>query len=491
MKTTLCLLLLFLVSNLFSQAVNAKLSNALPNEYVYSNQSFFHEGKLYFFDNDQAYKERTIVLNTENDQVLDLEQKKLLVDDYVVSLSKNKKHISGDHLYELVYCSNKKRLVNYGYAVLKRNLNSISEVEQVLWLENFDVTPGFVSMVYTYLYPGKDCFYIVRTSDVGKNGEKNYIAKYNYNLEEMWKKDFSFINETGIDIDYVTVNDTDDLLIALKIKGNTKGGWFKSIVVQSGLFFCVIKNNGEELRFSPQINQNMVINKKEFRYYPEKEEIVGVFVTNKLYERDYSTYDNGYVYLKWDKEGSLLTSNSHYFTLDELKNPLLDQYLTVKKQDYKKYLDKKGNMSNISTYSYNAVLTNNQEVFVGHGFSQKLIYKINNDGQLEWVNFSDGSDIIERFVLKDDMIYSCNADFAENFSSGKYQPSSKTKKAILSIKKIDAKTGETQEIRPIMNVPTDYLLHDRKLLVDEKNLSFAVEYRNTKKNSRKLVHFTI
>lgn len=490
MKTILYLSFLLLVNCSFSQEISAKLSNALPNEHTHSYQSFFHKGKVYFFDNDRLYKERAIVVDTENDQVLDLEQKKLTIDDYVVSLVNNKKHIDGEYLYELAYCSNKKKLVNFGYAILKRNLNSISEVEAVVWLENFDVSPGYSSVINTYLYPGKSCFYIIRKAMVGKSGEQNYIAKYNYDLEEIWKKDFSFTNETGIDVDYVNVNENDDLLICLKIKGGTKGGWFKSVVVQSGLFFYVIKNNGEELSISPQINQNVVINKYDLRYYPEKEEVVGLFVVNKLYEKDYTSYDNGFAYMKWDNEGSLLTSNVHYFTLEELRNPVLDQYLAAKKQDYKKYLNKKGDMNTISTYDYNAHFTDNQEVVVGHGGNKKIFYRIDHDGQLEWINFSEG-EMTEKFVVKDNVIYLCGLDYAENFVSGQYKVSPKTKKPILSAIKIDAKTGELLEIQPIINVPSaDYLLYHRRLLVDERNLSFVVECRNMKKKSRKLVSFS-
>lgn len=485
MKITLSLLLLLFINNLFSQEINAKLSNALPNEYIYHNQSFFHKGKLYFFENEMSFKERKIILNTENDQVLDLEQKKLEVDGYIVSLSQNKKHIKDDHLYELVYCSNKKKLTNFGYAVLKRNLNTISEVEKTVWLETFDVSPSVSSIINTWLYPGNNCFYIVRQAYVGKNGEQNYIAKYNYNLEQIWKKDFSFTNENGITIDKVTVNENDDLLVALKIKGDTKGGWFKSIVVQSGLFFYIIKNNGEELRFSPQIDQNMVINECKFRYYPEKEEVVGLFMVNKLYDKDYSTYDNGYVYMKWDNEGSLLTSNTHYFTWEELKNSELDKYLLANKKDYKKeYFDKKGNMKTISYY-FNIQFLDNQDAVVGCG---NLLYKVNSEGQLGWVNFSVG-DIIGQIVVKDDIVYTCNSDFSENYTSGQYAPYSKAKTAIVSAKKLDFKTGELQSIQPVKNIPKDYLL--RGAIVDKESNSYFVEYRNTKKNSRKIVSFSL
>lgn len=495
MKTVLCFLFLLPTVVLFSQDADVKLSNALPNKFVVKNKSFSHNGKLYFFDSDGAYKENILIVNTENNQVSNFEQKKLTIDNFIVSLMNNKKHISDEHLYELAYCVNRKKLVNVSYAILKRNLNSISEVEKVLWLENFNLTASafsYSTVDYSF-FPGKSCFYIIRKSTVGNDGANNYIAKYNYDLEEVWKKDFSFTNEKGINVDYVNVNENDDLLVCIKMTEDVKGRWsFKSTVTvnKSGLFFYILNKDGEELGISPEIDQSIFFKKYDLRYYPEKKEVVGFFQINKLNEKDYTTYGNGYAYMKWDEEGSILTSSSHYFTIDELKNNEVDQYLNANKKDYNRFLNKNGEMYPISDNRCSIHFDSNQEVILGYGYNDKLFYKVNKHGELDWTYFmvTDGSPI-DRYLFIDDVIYFCETDYAENFTSGKYKVSSKPKNPILSVRKIDAKTGELIDVKPIMNVPSDYIVYKNEILIDESKQLFVIEYRNTKKNSRKYLSY--
>lgn len=500
--TTLCFLFLLPTIDLFSQKDEGKLSNPIPNSFIEKSASFFHNGNLYFFDSNAAYKENTVVVNTENGAVSTFEQHRLVVDNHVVTSVDNKKYISGEYLYELVYCSNKKKMNNISYAILKRNLNTISEIEKVLWVENVQFTPIMsMSMTMSYstvnisFFPGKSCFYIIRKATVGKSGEQNYIAKYNYDLEEEWKKDFSFTNEKGIDVDYTTVNENDDLLVCLKMAGDVKGRWsFKTTVTvnQSGLFFYILDKEGNEMGIAPKIDQNIFFKEYDLHYYPEKKEIVGFFQVNKLNQKDYTIYGNGYAYMKWDEEGSVLVSNSHYFTIDEFKTPEFDQFLKVKGRDSKEIVDKNNELLPFSSDHYSISFSPNQEVVLGYKYGKQLLYKVNEHGELDWTYFmAINNRIVGEFIFGEDDISFIATDYAENFVSGKYEIAAQSKKEILSARKIDMKSGELIAINSISNVPSDYLVHRGSILVNESKTVAVIEYRNTKKNKRKYVTYNL
>ncbi|MBC9811561.1 hypothetical protein H9Y05_03650 [Crocinitomicaceae bacterium CZZ-1] len=495
--TILCFFFLLPTIYLFSQKDEGKLSNPIPNSFIEKSVSFFHNGNLYFFDSNAAYKENTVVVNTENGDVSTFQQNKLVIDNYAITSVNNKKHISGEYLYELVYCSNKKKFGNVSYAILKRNLNRISEVEKVLWLDNFQLSPTMItySTVNISFFPGKSGFYIIRKATVGKSGEQNYIAKYNYDLEEEWKKDFSFTNEKGIDVDYTDVNENDDLLVCIKMTGDVKGRWsFKSTVTvnQSGLFFYILDKEGNEMGIAPKIDQNIFFKAYDLRYYPEKKEVVGFFQVNKLNQKDYTIYGNGYAYMKWDEEGSILVSNSHYFTIDEFKTPEFDQFLKVKGRDSKDIVDKNNELLPFSSGFYSISFSPNQEVVLGYKYGKQLLYKVNEHGELDWTYFmAINNCIIGEFIFGEDDIYFIATDYAENFVSGKYEIAAQSKKEILSARKIDMKSGELITINPISNIPSDYLVYRQSILVDENKTTAVIEYRNTRKNSRKYVTYNL
>ncbi len=489
--TILCFFFLLSTIDLFSQKDEGKLSNPIPNSFIEKTASFFYKGNLYFFDSNSTYKENTVVVNTENGDVSTFKQHKLVIDDHVVTLVDNKKYISGDYLYELVYCSNKKKVSNISYAILKRNLNTISEVEKVLWIENVQLTPMSMTMSYFNVdisfFPGKSGFYIIRKATVSKSGEQNYIAKYNYDLEEEWKKDFSFTNEKGIDVDYTDVNENDDLLVCIKMTGDVKGRWsFKSTVTvkQSGLFFYILDKEGNEMGIAPTIDQNIFFKEYDLRYYPEKKEVVGFFQVNKLNQKDYTIHGNGYAYMKWDEEGSILVSNSHYFTMDDFKTPEFKQFMKVKGKDSKEIVDKNNELLPFSSDYYSMSFSPKQEVVLGYKYGGQLLYKVNEHGELDWTYFlAIDSRIVGEFIFAEDDIYFIATDYAENFVSGKYEITPKTKKEILSARKIDMKSGELITINPISNIPADYLVHRQSILVDENKTIAVIEYRNTRKNT--------
>lgn len=524
MKIILTTLFLLSLSTVNSQQSKVKISPDFPISdliydpvsLLYDSLSFFHYGKMFFFSNNLEYTQHTIVVDLATESSQFFVQKKLEVGDYIACVGENKKFFDGDYLYDFVKLIHKKNFGHQSYAVLKRNINSIDKVEQVLMFEHIitvEKGPGaFIhNNVTISFYPGKSCFYIVRRASVGESGNQNYISKYNYDFEEEWTKDFSITNQTSVNGVHVLVNDNDDLLVALTVSGELKPREsFKATELTartSGLVFYILDEKGNELLISPEIDRKMQIRHFGLRYYPKQKEVVGFFMLSNPGE-EYTTSRNGYTYMKWNSEGSILTSDSKFFSVEDFTSDELNSFLSVQNKDYNEFLNKDGGLETLNFFKTHLVIdfNENQEVvFAGtelyklhvNNFKKapvnsvrgcQLVYKIDNDGGLDWLNFVPAKTSYGKPYYYQNNVYLFKSDFIENFSNGKHSFANDKGTATLSVQKINVETGETESFEPIYTIGKNDIINSNIRFENEK---FVIQIRNPKKKTRKVLIYEL
>lgn len=487
-----------------------------PLSFVYDPLWFSHNGQMFFFSNNLEYTQHTIVFDVKTESSQLFVQKKLEVGDYITYVGENKKFFDGDYLYDFVKLIHKKKPGHQSYAVLKRNINSIDKITQVLMFEHIITMEkgpdGFIhNNVNISFYPGKSCFYIIRKASVGEVGNENYIAKYNYNFEEEWKKDFSITNQTDVNIGRVSVNDNDDLLVTLTVSGEFKTKEpFKANALaaqSSGFAFYILDKKGNEILIAPEIDRKMETIHFGLRYYPKQKEVVGFFaLTNR--EEEHTTSGNGYAYMKWDSEGSILTSNSKFFSAENFASDELTNFLSAQNKDYNEFLNKDGELKPLRFFSTHLVIdfNENQEVVFGgtelykmyvNNFKAapvnavrgcQLVYKVDNNGELDWLNLVPAKTSYGKPYYYQNNVYLFKSDFIENFSNGRHSFVTNKGTTTLSVQKINTETGETEYFKPIYNIGKNDVVNSN---IQFENDKFVIQIRNAKNKTRKVLMYEL
>lgn len=475
-----------------------------------------HEGNLFFIGSKNAFKEvqHLTKYSIESQSKEEYSLGAVGFDDYV-GYMKDIFYI-GDYSFEVLKLVNKKKPNEHIDAVIRRNINSSDKIDVKLVIDKYtrsvNPTPfGTIDYLNVEVFSSKTGFYVVRRASIGKLGEGNFIAKYNENMEEQWRKDFSFINEEGISLDQISVDESDNLIVPIKMENQDRKWAFKTRVIASSLAFYILTEAGEDMVISPEISQNVYPQNSKYRFFPKQKELVGFYQTSKIEQTKVNTTitGNGYSYFRWDEEGSIISEKHYYFTLDDLKNPSMDNFLKNYKKDYSIFTERKGELRRLISGGLISI-TDNQEVVYGTGSyliqenypsirhieeikSCKFLYRIGNDGNLIWKNFiPDVADVSgfqhASISFSDETIVIATIENSNNFSSNGYKitnskPYKKQKNPVLAIRKIDFKTGEIEYFEPVINNSEVKLLPGIRLLLDKKTkIYYFISYDEKNKN---------
>jgi hypothetical protein len=118
----------------------------------------------------------------------------------------------------------------------------------------------------------------------------------------------------------------------------------------------------------------------------------------------------------------------------------------------------------------------------------QLLYKVNNDGQIDWLNLIPGTFTYGKPHCYQDNIYVFKSDFSENFSNGKHSFTTSKGTPTLAVRKMTAKTGETEYFESIHNRENDISIDSDFHFENDK---FIFEIKNSKKKVRKVLVYEL
>jgi len=411
--------------------------------------------------------------------------------------------VKGDYIYELVRFVKSSFTTSCKVGVLKRRISDFEIEGEIVWLGDFWIFNALDSPDIEF-HDGEKGFYVI-----ANNPEQSFIGRYDFKLNRLWQVEAEYLREENIKLTNVTVDDADNMLLALKITAavSKKLFLFKTPPVSSsGLMFLYIDIDGEITSISPEFEENLFVKSYSFKFFPEKSELLGVFETTKLIDEKKRIYQGiGYAYIRWNIDGEIINRHSQYIKYEQIVSDNLEKHYELS-GFRKSILEDEVELPAISNRIIPLINDDGSVIISYHVFhmnrgvnndapyretnNSKLIYLIGTRGKVEWVNFfpyyMNRTYNLSHLNIKDDKLYLYTREFSVNFDDeGNYEYTALTGPGgwdgiILAKRTINLKSGEVESFEPVLDEPIDSYpmkkisYHDKKLLV---------RYHNTRKNS--------
>ncbi|MGB0915416.1 MAG: hypothetical protein ACPGVI_05050, partial [Crocinitomicaceae bacterium] len=184
------------------------------------------------------------------------------------------------YIYELVRFVKSSFTTSCKVGLVKRNTENFTQEGPIKWLGEFYIFNAMMSPGIT-LYQDDAGFYVVSNET---NADDCFVSRFDFELNEEWKSDMGFLSEESVSLSRITIDESNNMLMALSIKAEVKSSsWsFKTPVRSSGLMFLYVQNDGEVISVSPEFKESIYVKMYDFKFYPELNELVGVFSITKL-----------------------------------------------------------------------------------------------------------------------------------------------------------------------------------------------------------------
>jgi hypothetical protein len=417
--------------------------------------------------------------------------------------------VKDDLFYELLIFKGRGLGGNIYNGVANRDVKTLKQVGKLVIVDKIeDPIPG--AGTFLSLLECDEGFYVLADT---KYTNSHYIKRYNYDLEEEWSKELDFLGEEGIEVKKTTYSKNGDVLLAITITEIPKQSYFmfKSQPVKgSGLMFVHIQSDGESSAVSPEFEENLNVKTYDFKYYPNLNELVGVFsVTTVIDDEQNTTAGFGYAHMRWDIEGGLKKSKIYYLTPEDIESPELKKYMELSKMENNLLESENGlksifvnaNMRFFFEEDGGVVMVQDGFIPVVNGYlatnklmsESKMIYRVDGDGRLKWANFYPyGSNIgcafISYSLIEDDKLHMFTAEFVQNFTNDEFNLVTYTERhnwenTIIAERIIDIATGDLDSFKPILKSPVEnFVITD----IDFGDDEIFFRYNYSRKNKMRL-----
>jgi hypothetical protein len=246
----------------------------------------------------------------------------------------------------------------------------------------------------------EDGIYVILSS-WKKEGNELIVYKFDNDLELIWKSEENVTLTNEMEIISSDAAIDNGLVITIKITPNNQNTFtlVGSKLPKSGLAFITYNENGKLNIITPQFPENFYAVTSSFSM--KNEEVIGVLFINDLKTANTtSAYNNGYIYLKWNTDGSVKEFKKQYFSYEDVKSDELEAHLNKFRLNESAFGDKEAGMVAMRPRALKAtfLLDGSAVCFssiIGVGFKQallnsKLIFRISNQGELVWTKFYPG-----------------------------------------------------------------------------------------------------
>ncbi len=391
--------------------------------------------------------------------------------------------VEGGHIYE-VYLSTDYKLLG----VIKRDMNTLKEVGEHLELN--DTGCKFVK-------GDEDGFYLF-------SGIKLY--RISLDLQVLWSREYEMFKDNSVSLSSMEIDDNRNVLMTVSVDEKVKSKFFGSTPRRSSLLFVITDPEGNDPDIiSPEIPESMAVQAARFNYDDASKQLKGLFITAKEPNSNpESSFIKGigYVFLKWNKEGVVISHEKHDFSftdfLDEnMKKCLESAGLKPEKCELNKWLTYR-QYSNIRFLENGNVffVATSLGKYIGEMENSKMMFVLSPEGKMIWQKMlpytSNGLYRDANFYISENKVHLLVQDFIKSFETGTYaykainSPVS-GKTVSLSERVLDLETGTELSSKLIPN-PSEKFIPTAVLY--NKNKKLIVRYSLTGKNLEQFLTIT-
>lgn len=490
------------LTSLYAQDVKLSASvKEMPN-----SKMIFNDGETLIYFGTSSYSK----VNLENGEIEKVEIQVIEHDNrkwYSV-----KRFVHEDEIIELVFSQETPSDTIFRLGLVKKDLDDLSDVSDIEPVGDFVLYSTGRNFSFN-LYPTKNGFYL--TGDCGK--KVNCIFnKYDYDLNELWSHKVPFISEEGVTISRLTIDDKGDLLVAVSIEDIQKQKFwsFKTPVRSSGLMFLHFSHDGDLTSVSPEFNQSLFVKMYEFKYYPELERLVGVFIiTDMINEDKRETAGIGYAYMTWNLEGELLSSEVDFLEYNDLASDEMEEYYKKSKLKRSVLESERGlpTVNNPYKFNYEFIFDEKGGVLVvfkkfqaTRGLNDdayrelvcsKLIFQVDSQGERQWTNFypyySNNVNWFSKYYVSNGQLHMFTKEFSANFKGEDYSLNTIGGRAgweglILAERVIDCSSGELVSFKPVLDSPIEnFMISSNSNFIEATTSPAIFEYEYARKKMKK------
>lgn len=409
-------------------------------------------------------------------------------------------------LYELLlFKGSQTREATYN-GLVKRDLKTLAQIGELLIIDRIEDS-YYLAGQSAEIHLGEKGFYVVAGASHIK---KHYLKKFTYDLKEEWSMDLDFLDVAGAAIRNISVAANDELLLAIIFSEKPKSTVFKfkyPAAQGATLIFLHVDSEGVSTAITPEFEASLNVRAYDFHYYAKEKVLVGLFSTTKVKSGNRNETEGiGYAYMAWDLDGALLKSKNHYLKAEDFEGPELTKRLAQIKLLYKNPIEPGKELPTISMYGFEVFFQPDGSVLVLHGTfspvvygnyqygvnynSANLLYKINTDGELDWIKFfardnyfSLITPLHEHFQRGDNLHMFINMS-AKEFTSDEAALQAEAKKfesaksEFILERILNIKTGEIVSFKPVLKEPFEKYSEVIQYTEPDKVI---FEFRNGKK----------
>lgn len=362
--------------------------------------------------------------------------------------------LAGDFIYEIHLIKSKDGIVGTG--IVKRGLSGLKEIENVLELDEWEVS---------FEENDREGFYLLSSSN---------LYRISLNLEIRWKREFALFSDKNIRLNNIEVDKQLNLIISLSFKKNTTIHFQDSVSVsKSDLFLIITDKFGMQNGIKPKVSDDIFVKYARFNYLNEAGELVGMFLTSELVKAPPPKkiyLGIGYAYFRWNDAGEILTTKGHAFSFSEFTDENLKKYA-----EYYHFRPEKEGFDrtnyNVST-SHVEFLENGNVLYISHTLmgvvtqlqGSKLIYLLSPEGELIWTKLIPLNDNelywSGDFFITDNKLHFLIREFVASYEKGKYdfkfiRSMVNGKTVLLADRVIDMENGQEVSNQPLVANPSE------------------------------------
>lgn len=227
-------------------------------------------------------------------------------------------HIVGDEIYELVRFIKSKITTKCRVGIVKRSAKDLSQLSISVLPEEFGIFNSEENPNVEFYFTENGYYLLAGKQYYGK--PINFLAYYDLEMNEQWKKPLEFLQEEGIVVNKFEIFEKGNAIVELHVQDVKKGFQFKqSTIIPTAVSFLAVNVDGEVDFIAPKMDKGFILSHSRIFYDFAKEELTGVYIINEMTNpKKEKLNGTGYAFLKWNKSGELLASAQQMFTLGEV-----------------------------------------------------------------------------------------------------------------------------------------------------------------------------
>lgn len=396
----LCLLIAF-VSNAQNVEFSKPVSTDAKARYNTIHASDYKKYSVKFYQDDDLY----YLMNFETGLSTEKKLKKPLFEDQkgkIINIV-----IHENYLYEIVRFVKSNLTKKCRIGIIKRSIETFEQVDVVMMPEEFAIFSAEENPVVETYLSETGIYFLSRRQSTSEN---NYLSFYDFDLNEKWKHKMGFMGEMSVSLQNFDVFEEGNAVLEIHFAETQKGFTFKeSIVKPMSVSFVVVRNTGEIEFIAPKLDKEFVFKHNSIFYDFDKDELIGLYFINEISgQLKEKLTGTGYAFMKWGKDGQIISSVKKMFTNSDIYTKEVTDYLksegvanhgkpgeSLPPLDSKPTIHHLKDGSFIIEYSFIVpeTLASNKE-YKALGKSN-FLYRLSKEGDLQWSRFDLIKDLEE------------------------------------------------------------------------------------------------